>query len=60
MRAKIVEFSRDTCFGVVVYDLTPLKFHSTSYHGHGWPRVGEVVELVFNKAGELLSLHEIS
>ncbi len=54
----VVAFDRDTCFGVVQYDLTPIRFHSTSYQGRGWPRVGVRVEIVLNRRGELVSLHE--
>lgn len=57
---KVVAFDRNTCVGVVQYDLTPMRFHSTSYRGrnNGWPRVGVRVEIVLNHRGELVSLHE--
>lgn len=57
---KVVSFDRDTCVGEVQYDLTVMRFHSTSYQGiyNGWPRVGARVEIVLNKRGELVSLHE--
>lgn len=61
IHGTVVAFERQFCTGTVVYDLTPLQFHSTSYHGinNGWPRVGARVELVFNDRGDLLSLHEV-
>jgi hypothetical protein len=56
---KIVSFDRNTCVGEVQYDLTVMRFHSTSFQGNfnGWPRVGQRVEIVLTKSGELCSLH---
>jgi hypothetical protein len=34
------------------------NFHSTSFHGGYWPRVGQRVETVFNDQGQLLAVHE--
>ncbi len=37
-----------------------MRFHSTSFQSDTsfrWPRVGEMVEIVFNNSGELLSVH---
>lgn len=57
---KVVAFNRNTCVGEVQYDLTVMRFHSTSYQGrnNGWPRVGARVEIVLNRQGTLVSLHE--
>ena len=57
---KIVAFDRMTCRGEAVYDLSPVRFHSTCFQGRGWPRVGQKVEIVFNAKGELISLHEVT
>jgi hypothetical protein len=54
----VVAWNRDTCVGEVQYDLTVVRFHSTSFQGRGWPRVGLRVEIVLSKRGELVSLHE--
>jgi hypothetical protein len=56
---KIVAFDRNTCFGEVVYDLTVLRFHSTTFNSNRWPRVGERVEIAFSKNGEVLSLYPL-
>lgn len=55
---KIVAFDRNTCVGEVQYDLTAMRFHSTSFQGRDWPRVGQRVEIVLTSKGELCSLHE--
>jgi len=56
---NIVSFNRETCVGDVTIDLTAVRFHSTSYHGRSWPRVGQRVEVVFANDGSLLALHEV-
>lgn len=56
----VSEFDMSTLCGVVRARGRRLTFHSTSFHsasGFRWPRVGERVEVVFNGAGELLSVH---
>jgi hypothetical protein len=53
----IVAFDRNTCVGEVQYDLTTLRFHSTSFAGSSWPRVGQRVEIVLSQRGELVALH---
>lgn len=57
VRAKVVAFDQNTLVGIAVYDLTPVRFHSTSFSGGEWPRVGQDVELVFTERGEILSVH---
>ena len=59
VRAKVVAFDQNTAIGIAVYDLTPVRFHSTCFHGGDWPRVGQAVELVFTERGEILSVHPI-
>lgn len=53
----VIQFNANTCWGTVSNNLRALDFHSTSFHGDDWPQVGEEVEVVFNTAGELLSVH---
>lgn len=59
VRGRIVEFNRDTCYGVVTYDLSPVRFHSTMFYGRDWPRVGQRVELAFNDRGALLAVYAL-
>lgn len=60
VNARVVSFDESTLVGEVAYDLTVLRFHSTSFQSDSsfrWPRVGEKVFVVFNSSGELLSVH---
>lgn len=59
VRAKVVAFDQNTLIGIAVYDLTPVRFHSTSFSDGEWPRVGQAVELVFTERGDILSVHPI-
>jgi hypothetical protein len=61
VKGKIVAFDRDTCVGIAVYDLTSVRFHSTSYQGltQSWPIVGQTVEIVFNGRDQLVAVHAV-
>jgi len=59
---KIVEVNENTGWGVVVYDLTSMKFHLTSFRAPTYSRlpiIGEKVELVFNCKGDLICLYGV-
>lgn len=56
----VKSFDRDTSLGVILVGEAELRFHSTSFQADAcfrWPRVGEHVEIVRNRAGALLSVH---
>ena len=61
VKGRITAFDQNTLVGVAIYDLTPVRFHSTSYQGltQSWPIVGQAVELVFNGRDQLVSVHAI-
>ena len=62
VKGKITAFDQNALVGVAVYDLTSVRFHSTSYQGltQSWPIVGQVVELVFNSRDQLVSVHALA
>lgn len=56
----VVSFDDNTLVGFVERDGARLRFHSTSFASDTcfrWPVVGELVEVVTNQSGELLSVH---
>ena len=54
----VTHWNRNTCWAKVQTDDGRLfNVHSTTCRlGNEWPRVGQRVEVVFNNAGELLSV----
>jgi hypothetical protein len=57
----ITAWDRNKCIAEARYDMTVVRFHSTSYQGinNSWPVVGKQVEIVFNSSDMLVSVHEI-
>jgi len=56
----IESFDRESLIGVVRVADVELRFHSTSFQAASsfrWPRVGEVVEVVTNRSGDLVAVH---
>jgi hypothetical protein len=55
----VTPFDLTTLIGIARLEQGNARFHSTSFQASTfrWPRVGERVEVVTNKSGELLSVH---
>lgn len=61
VKGIITAWDRENCVAEATYDMTVVRFHSTSYQGvnNSWPVVGKHVEIVFNSSDTLVSVHEI-
>lgn len=61
VRGRVVAYDENTLWGEVAYDLTVLKFHACGFHYRNAraPRVGDVVDIVFNQNHALLSVRAV-
>lgn len=59
---KVTKFNRFTYFGEVISEAgKTIRFHSTSFSSlvDSWPTIGMSVEIVHNKRGGLVAIHEV-
>lgn len=57
----IVAWNYESLWGSIeLKDGSMVNFHSTYYHGvpTTWPRVGVLVDVIYNDRGNLLSVHQ--